>query len=232
MLLLTNLALLFSSTPLEGPEQMALDDLLLTKHSSPLLRSYCWKNPWVTFGYFQEYNRVKSLFPRHQLVRRSSGGGSLDHDGDWTFSLLLPSQERTSMLSPLHFYQQLHSMIVKILHDWNIPASLLTEQHVRRGDACFLSPALYDIMLGDKKIVGGAQRRHAGSLLYQGSLRLPHEYQRPLVDDSSWRQKFFLSLAACLSTKVTLEQEDPRLLKEAEELASRRYRTIAWREKR
>ena len=37
---------------------------------------------------------------------------------------------------------------------------------------CFTAPTRYDVISGDSKVAGGAQRRTADGLLYQGSISL------------------------------------------------------------
>jgi lipoate-protein ligase A len=294
-----HLDLLFSSTPLEGPEQMAFDEVLLRQASRPLLRLYHWKTPCVTFGYFQEWKKVQAAFPERMLVRRWSGGGSVEHDGDITFSLIVPAsvrvfhpdrneeaakldgvrqagiltpgcmspcrpsqqvsltqdpsgvpasaidQDKISGLKPIgrmtptSFYQQLHQALVDTLHAFEIKARLITAEETREGSSCFTAPSLHDIMIQDQKIVGGAQRRCAGSLLHQGSLHLG----RSNIEDGRWgnlslenhaviAKVLFSSLATRLSPSVNVIVEEQTWLEEASIVASQRYRTMAWMQKR
>ncbi|KAB2643643.1 MAG: hypothetical protein DVB29_05045 [Verrucomicrobia bacterium] len=232
--------LFFSSTPLEGPEQMALDEVLLRHATRPLLRLYCWSAPCVTFGYFQQWKKVQAAFPGRQLVRRSSGGGSVEHDGDNTFSLIIPPSEPAGRIPPSLFYKRFHEALVEVLHAFGWNARLLGLDETVQGEACFQAPSLYDVMIENQKIVGGAQRRSAGTLLHQGSLHLPRKsklvaaVEKEIIshEASELARIFFSALAAHLSSKVTLLKEEPLWLEEASLLARTRYGTLSWTQKK
>jgi lipoate-protein ligase A len=225
----SHLDLLFSSTPLEGPEQMALDEVLLGVVQRPLLRVYCWKSPCVTFGYFQKQNLVKKLYPNSSLVRRWSGGGCVEHGEDFTFSLMIPGSEPVAKQAPSLFYRMLHQSIVMALQEHQIEARLAAPEDQVIGDSCFVAPCPCDVMLDRKKIVGGAQRRSAGRLLHQGSLHLGDG--RFEMKGEKWKQ-FFISLAKQLAAAVALMEEKSAWLTDANDLALERYRSQEWLEKR
>lgn len=222
-----DLNILFCTTPLEGPEQMALDEVLLGAVSRPLLRIYRWKSPCVTFGYFQKQELVKSLYPNSSLVRRWSGGGCVEHGEDFTFSLMISESEPVSKQAPSLFYRALHEAIVIALREHQIEARLATAEDQVVGASCFVAPCSCDVMLGQKKIVGGAQRRSRGRLLHQGSLNLGA--RRWELSDG---EKFFFSLAKQLAPEVTLMDEKPEWVEEAHQLSLQRYRLASWTEKR
>ena len=235
-----HLDLLFSSTPLEGPEQMALDEILLRQLEQPLLRLYYWKAPCITFGYFQKLTAVRQLFPREALVRRWSGGGCVEHGDDATFSLIVPASEPSGIMAPSRFYHVLHEAIVQVLQQHEMMARLTTCEEIKEGESCFKSPRLHDILLEGDKIVGGAQRRSAGSLLHQGSLNLSGRWEAenrrsetfiPQTKEN-FNQKIFTSLADQLSKKVTLIEEKSAWMEEARKLAVERYRSETWMKKR
>ena len=222
--------------PLEGPEQMALDEVLLGAVSRPLLRVYRWKSPCVTFGYFQKQELVKSLYPNQDLIRRWSGGGCVEHGEDFTFSLMIPETEPVAKQAPSLFYRALHEAVVMALREHQIDARLATAEDQVVGASCFVAPCPCDVMLEGRKIVGGAQRRSAGRLLHQGSLccsftgcRLQVAGQR---GEKEGEKKFFLSLAKQLAPEVALMEEKSAWLAEADELALERYCSREWLEKR
>lgn len=223
----SHLDILFSTISLDGPEQMALDELLLGLVKRPLLRIYRWASPCVTFGYFQKLELVKKLYPHYQLIRRWSGGGCVEHGEDFTFSLMIPESESVAGQAPSLFYRQLHEAIVMALQKHGIHARLAGAQDQIRGESCFFAPCPCDVMLGQKKIVGGAQRRSKGRLLYQGSLSL---------GDRKWEmkdgRKFFLFLAEQLSLKLSFIEEQQKWIKEIHQLSSQRYRLESWTRKR
>ena len=153
--------------------QMALDEVLLGSVLHPTLRVYCWSAPWITFGYFQEEASVCRRFPNLPRVRRWTGGGMVAHGDDLTFSLLLPQGEPAARIPAAEFYRRLHALVAQaFLPVLGEGVSLAGPEDVRAGEACFSSPSKDDLILDGKKVLGGAQRRRGGALLYQGSLRL------------------------------------------------------------
>lgn len=230
--MLRSLDFLLPGTPLEGPEQMALDEILLRQLSRPLLRCYAWKAPCVTFGYFEKWTHVLQAFPTHALedkkfffVRRSTGGGCVVHGEDLTFSLMIPNTESLGTFPPLLVYKTLHETVAAVLKKRGISARLTTLEETSQATLCFAAPALYDLLWEGKKILGGAQRRRLGTLLYQGSLALP-SLKKDMLEN------FPQELATHLASHVETIAEDPRLLQEASILAAARYRSASWTQKR
>ncbi|MCX6957825.1 MAG: hypothetical protein NT164_04740 [Verrucomicrobiae bacterium] len=232
----STLDLLFSSTPLEGPEQMALDEVLLGVVSRPLLRVYRWKSPCVTFGYFQKQKLVESLYPNQDLIRRWSGGGCVEHGEDFTFSLMIPESEAVASQKSSLFYRVLHEAIVVALQEHQIGARLATAEDQVVGASCFVAPCPCDVMLDGKKIVGGAQRRSAGRLLHQGSLCCSVTGCRLQVtgqgEETKTGEFFFLSLAKQLSPELNFVEEKKQWLEEAYQLSFQKYRSKEWQRKR
>lgn len=243
ILMFSQIDLLFSSTPLEGPEQMGLDEVLLRHASRPVLRLYSWKGPCVTFGYFQHWEKIHAAFPERLLVRRSSGGGLVEHDGDMTFSLVVPALEPMGKIAPSWFYKQLHETLARVLQEFGFRARLVAPHESHRGESCFHAPSASDLVIGDQKILGGAQRRCAGNLLYQGSLHLlgiPKQADRAdgglqhlsREDQVKIAKSLFSSLASHLSKQVNVIDEQPSWLEGASALALERYATISWTQRK
>lgn len=204
---------------------MAFDEILLKNVTRPLLRLYRWKERCVTFGYFQKISDVKNIFPDKQLVRRWTGGGAVDHRDDLTFSLIVPHDSPVAKERPLLFYEKLHRAMASALADHQIKTDLATLEDTEKGGACFVAPALHDLLIDGQKILGGAQRRSAGKLLYQGSLFVKNWK----AEDCFERGKsLFQTLVSKLSTTVIEIEEQPKWLEEAALLARERYLTKSW----
>ena len=58
------------------------------KLKTPVLRFYNWDRPAVSIGYFQKFN--VELDQRYTLVRRPTGGGTVIHGNDITYSMTFP----------------------------------------------------------------------------------------------------------------------------------------------
>ena len=88
---------------LPGPQQMALDELMLEKaitqsETFPSLRFYTWDGAWLSIG------KNQKDFPSHWMshlkkdtlgiVRRPSGGNGVLHFGGLTYALIWPNAPR------------------------------------------------------------------------------------------------------------------------------------------
>jgi lipoate-protein ligase A len=74
---------------------MAEDEALLRLVSAPVLRIYQWTEPAISIGYFGLYSDVPSGRP---FVRRYTGGGLVDHEADFTYSIIVTRANRLNSL--------------------------------------------------------------------------------------------------------------------------------------
>lgn len=204
-----------------GPEQMALDQALLERALRPLLRPYRWAAPAISFGYSQSIARVKEQFPSWPCVRRWTGGGIVQHHGDWTFALIVPSSEPLAELRPQETYRSIHAHVMAALNKAGHSARLAGPAECAQGIACFAAPALHDVIdLDRRKLCGGAQRRTRNGFLHQGSiqnLRPPEDFAIRLVE-----------LMAVETRPFSLE---PTMLARMNQLSVEKYGTVAWLER-
>ncbi len=204
---------------------MALDEALLlgVPLASVILRFFHWAGPAATFGYSQSYELAREAASARGLgeapvVRRSTGGGIVFHDGDLTFSLVFPWE---SLSAPLTIYEKIHRGVLSGLKDAGVQASLSGgREGSERLDQCFHGPEAFDIVDGEgRKILGGALRRRAGRGLYQGSLRLA----------GAWKEAVERGLTrewGCLTRKI-----DPGWLRGLQPLEVK-YQSDAWNKRR
>ncbi|MBI4437266.1 MAG: hypothetical protein HY590_07640 [Candidatus Omnitrophica bacterium] len=149
----------------EGSYNLEFDaQLLKEKLPYPILRFYSWKEPCLSYGYFQ---KKPSLLGNLPAYRRVTGGGIVFHDKDLTYSLTYP---RGSVLpwSVKRSYVEIHRIVQRSLHFLGIETIQCVEE--KRGDLCFESPVVGDLLYRGKKVAGAAQRRVRSHLLHQGTL--------------------------------------------------------------
>lgn len=176
--LFAELAVWEDSVAREGPAQMACDEVLLRVADAPVLRIFRWARPWVSAGCFVPWAEACAARPDLPVCRRWTGGGIVIHDGDFTFTLVAPRSEPWTRLRPADSYFALHRALTESLQAAGCPAALSDNQALAAA-SCFAGPVRHDVMLGDRKIAGGAQRRTKAGLLHQGSLqqdRLPADF--------------------------------------------------------
>ena len=136
---------------------MAIDEYLMTHVTdTPIFRIYGWSNPCVSIGYFQSINDIdfqKCKIESVDIVRRITGGGSVFHEKELTYSFV----SRKYPPKIIDSYQEICQIIVSGLHTLGIDAKF--------------SP-LNDITADGKKVGGNAQTRKNGALLQHGTILL------------------------------------------------------------
>ena len=231
------MSILLNTPPLNVQENMALDEQVVRlRPQAVTLRFYHWTAaPAVTFGYAQFIQEVrKAIQQRHfsgAYARRPTGGGVVFHRDDLTFSLVFPSQA-----APTEIYRQLHAAVLEQLRenglmvrvfDATLPASVYAPSQAGGATACFVRPVQNDLLADDgQKILGGAIRRFANTILYQGSLQMPGARENPLFKRSVIEAvRRFLAVdlrpAACGADRLAGVRQ----------LAVDKYSSLAWTEK-
>lgn len=151
-------------------ENMAIDEALVQtaeKRGRPLLRTYAWLKPSVSFGYFQKI--PAHLAASYDLVRRPTGGGVVYHGRDTTYTVVVPRSHPLCSLSTTQSYCLIHKAVAAalekdaVLHEAKI-------QLLRGQYECFQKPVLGDVVIDGRKAAGGAQRRSQWGVLHQGSI--------------------------------------------------------------
>ena len=177
--------------PQPGPVNMAADEALLTLvgsgDSPATLRLYQWDPPTISLGYFQKYADYQALNPpagELAVVRRLTGGGAILHDRELTYSLTLPTGHPLLAGGPERLYQLAHDAVIACLGEWGVPAwrgCETDDSGAARGPFfCFARRHCYDVLIGNDKAAGSAQRRTRTAVLQHGSIILQRRYaQQP-----------------------------------------------------
>lgn len=205
--------------PRGGAWNMAADQALLEKCALPVLRAYHWAEPTVTIGYAQSLEKLETALPPWPVVRRWTGGGVVLHNGDATYSVIVPASVEWSRLRPVESYRLLHGSLAAALNAASHPhCRLAAAEDVIDKPFCFEAPAVHDVVRGAVKIAGAGQRRSKIGLLHQGSV------QQAAVGADFWRQ-WAGELAATVEELPALPDD---IALRADELAVTRYGTEAW----
>jgi lipoate-protein ligase A len=137
---------------------MALDEVLLDNLGDvPTLRIYGWSPPAVSIGYFQSMNEEVNVDECKRrgidVIRRITGGGSVLHDSELTYSFLTKKYPQNIMES----YELICGVIIAAINSL--------------GFVSKFSP-LNDITINGKKVSGNAQTRKKNTLLQHGTILL------------------------------------------------------------
>lgn len=185
----------------DGAHNMAADETLLEAAGAgvPSLRLYGWSSATVSLGYFQS---TRARLDDERLaplpcVRRPSGGMTLVHHHELTYALALPARAPWNWKTGKPWLCRMHDIIADALRALGVvtaaaacatprarsglasdSASALRSQHVTNTSSlCFQHVTTGDLLLGEAKVVGSAQRRQRGALLQHGAILLassPH----------------------------------------------------------
>lgn len=196
---------------------MAIDEALLDLSSEPVLRFYGWLRPSLSFGYFGKFADVAAESDTRDVVRRWTGGGSVPHGDDLTYSLVTPATHPAFNHGPMAIYAALHAAIRDALLAEGWEAELAAAPAPKISDACFANPVRNDVMLRGRKIAGAAQRRTRAGFLQQGSIQIPDL-------PPAFRDHF----ARALATTVEPREIPSPVLDRATVLASQKYGIDEW----
>ncbi|MGH7197606.1 MAG: lipoate--protein ligase family protein [Candidatus Omnitrophota bacterium] len=220
--------------PRSASLNMAVDEILMGSQkdpaSVPVLRIYFWDKLSYSIGYFQNVAQVVKRFnckkKKITVVRRITGGGMVQHNGDITFSLSLrnpnpyvPSETKSSYLK---INEALWAGFRKSGSKIDFADCKTAAPLGRGGDrVCFEAPSCYDLLLGGKKVVGASQRRKNGLILHQSTVFMKGDREELISQMlEGFREKW----------DVTFE-EGPlteKELKKAREKEKERYGSAEW----
>ena len=239
---------------------MAIDEAILTAQKekpNPTLRFYDWTTPAFSFGYFQdiaaevdiEACRAEGI----ELVKRMTGGGTVVHGWDLTYTLILPRQAGEMGVSEA--YQQIGRSLVKAFKSLGVPAKCYgatADTSQSSQNICLTNLAENDVMCNGKKLAGVSVRRNRNGIMFQGyiSLDMPPapilkrvskhpEIQKMLCEKSAainsegrFINRGSLIQAICETYEVGITFHSGKLSQtekaEAETLVRTKYATAAW----
>lgn len=174
----------------DGPTNMAIDEALLdavaSDPTSSVVRTYEWSVPTLSLGYFQKISEAEAD-PRWlgaATVRRPTGGGALWHDREITYAVVVPASHPLARPSTA-LYRAIHAAIADQLRRLGLAAERRgsdprpLDPSAPRPFLCFQDRDADDIVVGQVKLVGSAQRRRSGAVLQHGSLLLSRSTTTP-----------------------------------------------------
>jgi len=234
-----------------GAWNMAVDEaLLLSDEPADItLRFYEWQEPTLSLGYFQALaDRSQHTASQNcTVIRRASGGGAILHDRELTYSLVAPLTQRFGA-SAAELYDLAHQSLCEVLSDWNIIAHLCAADELLTLSAaepflCFQRRSRGDVLLGEHKICGSAQRRHQARVLQHGSVLLGRspfapelsgirELAPPAPSLSDLRSAWQARMARHLRATIGESALRPGELAAAEKILHDKFGCLKWTAKR
>ena len=159
---------------------MAVDEAILAvqkEQANPTLRFYGWTQPAFSFGYFQDIASEVDIDTCRadgiELVKRMTGGGTVVHGWELTYTLVLP--RGTGEIGVSEVYQRIGQSLVKTFQRLGIPTQCYAESHDASEpgpNICLTNPAEHDVMSDNKKLAGVSVRRNRNGIMFQGYISL------------------------------------------------------------
>jgi len=170
---------------------MALDETLLRgqleKDCPPSIRLYRWKPAALSVGCLQriEDEVDLELCRKHGIdyVRRLTGGKAVLHDDELTYSIIIPASHRKLEGSGVvESYRTISKALVRSLRLCGIKCDMAPKivpgQASQGSRICFETPSTYEVMAGNRKIIGSAQTRDKGVILQHGSVPIDWDTEK------------------------------------------------------
>lgn len=172
-------------------DNMETDRKFLEHLDEPILHFYDWKFNSITYGHFTEPGKFLNL--QHadkwnlELARRPTGGGITFHLTDLAFSVLVPSNHEGYHLNIMENYAYINVKIASAIKklvgkEANLLNTEINSTSETSTQFCSAAPTKYDVMWGNKKVGGGAQRRTKKGFLHQGTIFLQKPDDEFLTD--------------------------------------------------
>jgi len=169
---LTQLGLWLDAVAHDGCWNMAVDEMLLSCATMPVLRVYGWSRREASVGIRFDLEQLPEEMDVVPVVKRPTGGGIVWHGVDQTFTLVVPDDPAFQRFNPRHSYRWIHERLAACLKvTTGQPHHLVPSDSGSVGDVCFTSPVASDVMCEGRKVAGGAQRRTKTGFLHQGSIQ-------------------------------------------------------------
>jgi lipoate-protein ligase A len=168
---------LLVAPPRRGAENMARDVALMRRARETresVFSVYGWTRPTLSFGRNQQaigcydVERMRSL--EIDVVRRPTGGRSLLHHHEVTYSVTAPISSGVSLRES---YQRINIILLAALNSLGVEASVAEPRGpapLPTNSPCFVIPSRGELISDGRKLVGSAQWREAGALLQHGSI--------------------------------------------------------------
>ena len=196
---------------------MAADEAMFEFYRSdriPILRLYGWSPCALSIGRNQIAQETVDLpFCGKEgiaVVRRMTGGSTIFHCDEITYSLLCTDADLPGVGSVKESYRKLCSFLLLFYRKLGLDAaySFNKKRETALPAFCFAGMEEYDVVLGMKKIGGNAQRRKEGMILQHGSLPFSLDMKkivkliRDVPADIGERTT---SLCECLTEKIDFD---------------------------
>ncbi len=167
--------------PLPGSANMAIDEAIMEggRRGLVTLRLYRWDPGCLSFGRNQtardRYDGSRAAALGYDVVRRPTGGRSVLHHHELTYSVTAPAAWGSLRDVYLRINRALSTGLRMLGVDATVNESTSGPAPRPGVRACFRDPLPGEVTVGGRKLVGSAQWRDADALLQHGSILIRNE---------------------------------------------------------
>lgn len=196
--------------PATGAYNMARDEALLAE-AIPTLRLYGWRPACVSLGRAQTEADIDLDAARAyglDVVRRATGGGAILHNAqEVTYAVILPLDHPGLPRDIPGSFALMSAGVVEALRALGLPAAIESVKDNTREALCYVRKQGTNVVVGERKISGGAQRRTDKAILQHGTIIVDRDEER--------MARLFRTPVDDIRARVTsLEEEGVRVSRE------------------
>jgi lipoate-protein ligase A len=209
---------LIRSTESSAVDNMAQDEKIYNQYLEDgvgVFRVYRWQGPSFTYGFSQDLQKeidlARCVADGVQVAKRMTGGGILFHYDEITYSFVCHKSEVKQLQGEWIGYRNICKFLIRFYESLGLkPKFALDAKNfsLRSASSEFCSAAneKYDIVMGDKKIGGNAQKRKREVIFQHGSI--------PCSVDWNFVRRYTSSLPQDISEHVTTLSDELSLVPE------------------
>ncbi len=159
--------------------------------SPPTIRVYGWSPACISLGHSQHADRELDLEKvaamGFDVVKRPTGGRAVLHIDELTYSVIARADAEPWCATQASSYRAISQAVAQALAGAGFGVTLdrgypvEKPQELRAMTPCFSSTARSEVVFGDRKVVGSAQRRTRDAYLQHGSILVSRNH-RTIVD--------------------------------------------------
>jgi len=144
-----------------------------------VFRVYRWQGPSFTYGFSQEpqcqINLAKCRADGIGIAKRITGGGVLFHNDEIAYSFVGHKSEVEQLPGELVGYRNICKFLIRFYELLGLNPKFAIDaknfsQRSEPSEFCSLANEKYDIVVGEKKIGGNAQKRKKEIIFQHGSI--------------------------------------------------------------
>ena len=166
---------------LTAVENMRRDDVLLAR-AEPVVRLYGWVPEAISLGNSQTEAVIDLDVAREyglDIIKRGTGGGGILHaTTEVTYAVIVPIDFDAMPRDLPGSFAFLGDGVLRALRALGLPAQIDSQPDRTRDALCYVRQQGTNIVVGGKKISGGAQRRTRNAVLQHGTVIIDRDEVR------------------------------------------------------